>query len=41
MIFVMIYSHNFEHIFNTYHEQITIDIIISQQIEAFQIFYNF
>jgi HD superfamily phosphohydrolase len=35
------YSHTFEHIFNTDHEQFTIDIITSKQTEVFQILYSF
>jgi HD superfamily phosphohydrolase len=35
------YSHTFEHIFNTDHEQFTIDIITSNQTEVFQILHHF
>jgi HD superfamily phosphohydrolase len=35
------YSHTFENIFHTNHEQFTIDIITSEQTEVFQILHNF
>ncbi|MDR1521760.1 MAG: HD domain-containing protein [Streptococcaceae bacterium] len=35
------YSHTFEHIFNTDHEQFTIDIITFKQTEVFQILHSF